>query len=82
MKNLGTECETTCCHVREAENVLARLARAAFQAGLNRVGLIFAQVRLELLRLEAGLPLGETDLFYLELFNSIFTPSCKLRKRG
>jgi len=61
--------ELTCFQVRDAAECLGRLSRSALFGGLTRTGVMFAQIRLQLLRIESGIPLndfgwlGLADLF-------------------
>lgn len=63
------ESELIAFQVRDAADCLGGLSRFAAFAGLLRVSVMFAQIRLQLLRIEAGIPLHEfswlclSDLF-------------------
>jgi len=53
------EPELTCFQVRDAAECLSRLSRCALFGGLTRTAVIFAQIRLQLLRIENGIPLND-----------------------
>ena len=69
MKEIHVEPELTQFQVRDAAACLERLTHLAFFAGLMRTGVLFSQIRLQLVRIEVGVPLDEftwlclTDLF-------------------
>jgi hypothetical protein len=70
MERIPTEPDLTCFQVREAAESLGRLSHLAFFAGLERTGLMFAQIRLQLIRIESGIPLDEFGWLCLaDLFN-------------
>ena len=61
MEHISVEPELTCFQVRDAADSLERLSHLAFSAGLVRAGVMFAQIRLQLVRIEAGIiPLNES----------------------
>jgi hypothetical protein len=60
MERICAEAELTCFQVRDAAASLERLSHLAFSAGLVRPGIMFAQIRLQLVRIEAGIPLNES----------------------
>lgn len=70
MKRSHTDPELTSFQVRDAAECLGRLSRCALFGGLTRAGVMFAQIRLQLLRIENGIPLN--DLGWLCLAN-LFT---------
>jgi hypothetical protein len=59
MERICAESELACFQVRDAADSLERLSRLAFSAGLLRPGVMFAQIRLQLMRIETGIPLNE-----------------------
>jgi hypothetical protein len=73
MKEICVEPQITGFEVRDAAESLGRLSRLAFFAGLDRVGILFAQIRLQLLRIEAGIPLNDFGwLCLVDLFNEVW----------
>jgi hypothetical protein len=60
MENSVIGPELTRFHVRDAASYLERLSHFAFFAGLMRYGVMFAQIRLQLIRIESGIPLDES----------------------
>jgi hypothetical protein len=70
MERISVEPELTCFQVHDAADCLRRLSNLAFSAGLIRTGVMFAQIRLQLLRIESGIPLDEFGWLCLaDLFN-------------
>lgn len=60
----------TCRQIRCAGDTLWYLSRLAFFAGLVRPGVMFAQIRLQLMRIGSGIPLDEFGWLCLaDLFN-------------
>lgn len=72
MESLCAEPELISFQVHEAAECLTRLSRFAFFAGMGRAGVMFAQIRLQLMRIEAGIPLDDFGWLCLaDLFNEI-----------
>lgn len=70
MERICAGSQLTCFQVRDAAECLGRLSRVAFFVGLDRPGIVFAQIRLQLLRIEAGIPVNEFGwLCLVDLFN-------------
>lgn len=59
MRSACVEPELLSFQVRDAADCLGRLSRAASFAGLDRTAIMFAQIRLQFLRIEAGIPLND-----------------------
>jgi len=60
MERICAEPELASFQVLDAVDSLERLSHAAFSAGLLRPGLMFAQIRSQLMRIEAGIPFNES----------------------
>jgi hypothetical protein len=68
------ELDLTYLQVRDSAECLGRLSRLAFFAGLDQAGIVFAQIRLQLLRIEAGIPINEFGwLCLMDLFDDKWT---------
>ena len=59
MKRSHTEPKLTYFQVRDAAECLGQLSQSALLVGLTRAGVMFAQIRLQLLRIENGIPLND-----------------------
>jgi hypothetical protein len=60
MERICAESGLASFQVRDAADSLERISHLAFSAGLLRPGVMFAQIRLQLMRIEAGIPLNES----------------------
>jgi hypothetical protein len=74
MERISVEPELTCFQVRDVADCLARLSNLALSAGLVRPGIMFAQIRLQLVRIDSGIPLDDFSWLCLaDLFNERWT---------
>lgn len=77
------ESELASFQVRDAADYLGSLSRDAAFAGLVRVSIMFAQIRLQLLRIEAGFPPPESSWLSLaDLFDEEWIEIEEKQKNG
>jgi hypothetical protein len=69
MEQIRPEKESTHFQVCDAADCLARLSKCAFSARLERAGVMFAQIRLQLTRISTGIPVDDSG--WLSLANLI-----------
>lgn len=65
MEQIHPEIELTHYQICDAADSLARLSRCAFSARLDRAGVMFAQIRLQLTRIDLGIPADDSGWLYL-----------------
>ncbi len=60
MEQIHPETELANYQVSDAADSLARLSRCAFSARLERAGVMFAQIGLQLTRIKLGIPADDS----------------------